>query len=76
MKNSHFFLDLVSQRKPKSFSVMLDGTIIFKAELLENRFKTLIDLPVKINKKRWLMAILFDNDPTPVYTIHLGGEIG
>jgi hypothetical protein len=76
MKNTHFLLDLLSQRKPKSFSVMLDGTVIFKAELLENRFKTLIDLPVEVNKKRWLMAILFDDDPTPVYTINLGGEIG
>jgi hypothetical protein len=76
MNNSHFLLDLVSQREPKSFSVMLDGTIIFKAELSENRLKTLIDLPVEVNKKRWLMAILFDDDPTPVYTINLGGEIG
>jgi hypothetical protein len=76
MKNTHFLLDLLSQRKPKYFSIMLDGTIIFKAELAENGFKTLIDSPVDISKPRWLMTILFDNDSTPVHTIHLAGEIG
>ena len=69
-------LELVARKKPKLFSVQLDGTEIFRGKLTSDGVETVLDLPVDLNKPRWLMTIFFDDNPRPVHVINLKGETG
>lgn len=69
-------LEMISHRKPKIFSVKLDGTEIFRGKFTTSGIQTLLDLPIDLNKPRWLMTIFFDDNPTPVHSIDLKGETG
>lgn len=76
MENMHFLLDLLAQQKPEGFSVVLDGTEIFKGKFTDSGIETILDASIDINKPRWLMTIFFDGNPTPVYSLSLDGETG
>lgn len=69
-------LEMVARKKPKLFSVKLDGTEIFRGRFTRNGIETILDLPVDQNKPRWLMTIFFDDEPIPVHSISLKGETG
>lgn len=76
MKFNHSLLKLFSEQKPKTFSVILDGIEIYKGEITETGVKTLVEKQVPLDQPRYLMSIVFDQDPTPVYFVDLQGETG
>ena len=76
METKHPFLQLFSEQRPKTFSVILDGVEIYKGEITDTGVKTLIEKQVPIDQPRYLMSIVFDQDPTPVYCLDLQEETG
>lgn len=76
MMNQHPFLKLFSEQKPQTFSVILDGVEIYKGKVTESGVKTLVEKQVSLDQPRYLMSIVFDQDPTPVYFLDLQGETG
>ncbi len=76
MNTQHPFLKLLCEQKPKTFSVILDGIEIYKGEITETGVKTLVEKQVPLDQPRYLMSIVFDQDPTPVYFLDLQEETG
>ena len=76
LESDHYLLRLIAKRKPKTMSVRIDNAEVFKAKFTEQGLKTIFDLPVDVTKPRWILTIFLDDDPTPVYSLNLGGATG
>lgn len=76
LEHEHFLLQLIAERKPEILSISIDKAEVFRAKLTEQGLETLLDLPIDVNKPRWMMTISLDDDPVPVYSLNLGGETG
>ena len=76
LESDCYLLRLIAERKPETMSVRIDNAEVFKAKFTDRGLEAIFDLPIDVTKPRWILTIFLDDDPTPVYSLNLGGATG